>query len=189
MDYKKHIRDIKLDLITNKIKLEVSPPKIGGLFSFARPGNKVIRELLDNGAILTGSRAIKCYKANGNKILDRECDDWDFIVDEKTLFKICDKYKVSSDINRDSSGDYYVPIRNELVRFTQSYGGDIRVLKTNITLICKDEPAFTETKSGRIANLVYILDEKRKLSMGQFDRNPNKHDHDLKQIITRMYNL
>lgn len=189
MDYRKHIRDIKLDLLTNKIKLEVSPPKIGGLFSFARPGNKVVKDLLDSGAVLTGSRAIKCYKVNNREVLDRRCDDWDFIVDEKTLFKICDKYNVSKDISRDKSGDYYAPIRNELVRFTHSYGDDIRVLKTNITLICKDEPGFIETKLGKIANLAYILDEKSKLSMSDSGGYDNKHDIDLKQIITRLYNL
>ena len=202
MDYRKHLRDIKLDLITNKINLKISPPKIGGLFSFARPGNKIVKDLLKCGAVLTGSRALKCYEFDyGNNykpILSRKPDDWDFIVDEKTLFKICDKYKFSDGIKKDSSGDYYVSIDSHLVRVTSSYGGETRVLKTNITLICKDEPSTVETKSGRIANLSYILEEKYKLSSNYYNisnghvsqsgwsLSENKHDSDLKQIITRI---
>lgn len=200
MDYKKHIRDIKLDLITNRIILKTSPPKIGGLLSFIRPGTKVIKELLKCGSILTGSRALKCYEVNNKPILDRAADDWDFIVDEKTLFKICDKYKFSQGIKKDTDGDYYVSINSCAVRITHSYGRDTEVLKTNITLICKNEPGFIETKSGKIANLPYILDEKYKLSNSVACRymgvrtirviDPmDKHALDLKQIIARMYNI
>lgn len=198
MDYRKHIRDIKLDLVTNKINLKISPPKIGGLLSFARPGTKVVKELLKCGAVLTGSRALKCYELNDKPILGRKPDDWDFIVDEKTLFRICDKYKFSSGIQKDGDGDYYVTIDSCAVRITGSYGSDTRVLRTGITLICKDEPVSVETKNGKIASLSCILEEKYKLSLSYINGSrpvppgrdaENKHDHDLKQIITRFCSI
>jgi len=197
MDYRKYIRNIKLELLTNKIHLEVSPPHIGNYFSRLLSGNKIVKELLQCGAILTGSRALKCYQYKGNPVLNRKPDDWDFIVDEDTLFKICDKYKLSHDIKTNSSDDQVLYIKKQLVRFTHSYGGESQILPTNIHLICKDEPSFIQTKFGKIADLSYILDEKYKLTSKYLDskRGPiiiptfrydeNKHDLDLKQIITR----
>src|ERR1022692_2496997 len=170
-DYKRYLRDIKLDMISSRIEAgskkdpyKVNPPKIGGLFSFMRPGNKIVREILKCGGILTGSRALKCYQFNGKPLLYRKPDDWDFIVSEKTLFKIADKYNISNGIRRDADGDYNIHFNECLIRISHSYGGESRLMDTIITLICKDEPGSVETSGGKIANLGYILGEKFKLS-------------------------
>jgi hypothetical protein len=66
------------------------------------------------------------------------------------------------------------------------------LMDTIITLICKDEPGSIEIGGCKIANLSHILEEKFKLANAS---NPlmlnsdgytvdNKHDLDLKQIIT-----
>lgn len=192
MDYKRHFRDLKLDLISNKVDIKLNPPKVGGFFSL-RPGDKVVKDLLNSGAILTGSRALKLYTFNGKPLLDRKADDWDFIVNEETMFKICEKHN-EGDINI-KDGDYYVRIRKQKIRITQSYGGAIRILPTNITLIVKDEPDFNQTKNGKVASLLHILEEKYKLSShysnltiqsGAWMYDDNKHDEDLKKIIIRL---
>lgn len=192
MDYKRHFRDLKLDLISSKIDIKLNSPKVGGFFSL-RPGDRVVEDLLKSGAVLTGSRALKLYTFNGKPLLDRKADDWDFIVDEETMFKICEKHNVS-DV-KTQEGDYYVNIKKQRIRITQSYGGVLRVLPTNITLIVKSEPDFNQTKNGKVASLLHILEEKYKLSShftnsirpaGARMYDDNKHDEDLKKIIIRL---
>jgi hypothetical protein len=176
MNYKSYLRDLKIDSVYDSINLEVSSPKIE--FK-SRSGRKIIQDLFSMGAVLVGSRALVCYSIDGDPILDRKPDDWDFVANEEVLFKICDKYNLSRGIKIDNDGNSIIEIEKHLVKFTGDYGGSTRLFATDITIIVKDLPNFIDTKIGRISTLIEILNEKDKLG-------GEKHISDLKQIIIRL---
>ncbi len=57
-------------------------------FKFFTRKKKLIQELLSN-TILTGSRALYCYKIDGNFILNRKPKDWDFLMDDYSAYHFC----------------------------------------------------------------------------------------------------
>ena len=183
MNYPEYIRDIKLNLLMSDYKITINPTLRMSRFAFLRPGYKLIKNLTEMGAVLTGSRALKCYLINDKPLFDRKPNDWDFIVTEKMAMKICDEHGITSyDIK---PGKFIIPIGKNLILLRGSYG-DTRIMPTNIQLIVKDElPSYKEVNSIKIAELSYIIDEKYKL----ISKYENKHDHDLRQIIARFSNL
>ena len=184
MNYPEYIRDIKLNLLMSDHKITINPTRRMSRFAFLRPGYKLIKNLTEMGAVLTGSRALKCYSINDKPLFDRKPDDWDFIVTEKMAMKICDENGITSYVKK--RGKFIIPINKNLILLRGNYG-DTRIIPTNIQLIVKDElPSYKEVDSIKIANLSYIIDEKYKL----FSKHEvNKHEHDLRQMIARFSNL
>ena len=184
MNYPEYIRDIKLNLLMSDYKITINPTRRMGRFAFLRPGYKLIKDLTEMGAVLTGSRALKCYSINDKPLFDRKPDDWDFIVTEKMAMKICDEHGITTYDKK--PGKFIIPIGKNLILLRGSYG-NTRIIPTNIQLIVKDElPSYKERDSIKIADFSYIIDEKYKL-LSKYD--VNKHEHDLRQIIARFSNL
>ena len=151
-------------------------------FTFLRPGYGLVKQLIKMGAIVTGSRALKCYKINGKQLFDRKPRDWDFIVTEKMAMKICDEHGVTY---KDGS----IMVLKQMILFRDSSYGDSRVVPTDIQLIVKDElPEYREVDGIRFSELSHIIDEKYKLVSSK-GYHMNKHDEDLRQIIARFNNL
>ena len=184
MNYPEYIRDIKLNLLMSDYKITINPTLRMSRFAFLRPGYKLIKNLTEMGAILAGSRALKCYSINDKPLFDRKPNDWDFIVTEKMAMKICDEHGVTY---KDGS----IMVLKQMILFRDSCYGDSRVVPTNIQLIVKDElPEYREVDGIRFSELSHILDEKYKL-VGSLKGyvQMNKHDEDLRQMIARFSNL
>ena len=186
MNYPEYIRDIKLNLLMSDHKITINPTRRMSRFAFLRPGYKLIKNLTEMGAVLTGSRALKCYSINDKPLFDRKPDDWDFIVTEKMAMKICDEHGITT--YDKTPGRFIIPIGKNLILLRGSYG-DTRIIPTNIQLIVKDElPSYKEVNSIKIAEISYIIDEKYKL-ISKYPQFVNKHEHDLRQMIARFSNL
>jgi hypothetical protein len=182
MNYPEHIRDIKLNLLMSENTITIDPSKRKGKLTFLRPGYGLIKQLIKMGAIVTGSRALRCYNINGKQLFDRKPRDWDFLVTEQMAMKICDEHGV---IYKDGS----IMVFKQMILFRDSAYGDSRYFTTDIQLIIKDElPEYREVDGVRFSELSHIIDEKYKL-VSTYCNSMNKHDEDLRQIIARFNNL
>jgi hypothetical protein len=134
------------------------------------------------GAIVTGSRALRCYKINDKQLFDRKPRDWDFLVTEQMAMKICDEHGVTYE-------DGSITVLKQMILFRDTCYGDSRYFPTDIQLIIKDElPEYREVDGIRFSELSHIIDEKHKL-VSTYRNSMNKHDEDLRQIIARFNNL
>jgi hypothetical protein len=182
MNYPEHIRDIKLNLLMSENIITIDPSKRKGKLTFLRPGYSLIKQLIKMGAIVTGSRALRCYKINDKQLFDRKPRDWDFLVTEKMAMKICDEHGVTY---KDGS----IMVLKQMILFRDSCYGDSRYFTTDIQLIVKDElPEYREVDGIRFSELSHIIDEKYRLVSTHMN-SMNKHDEDLRQIIARFNNL
>lgn len=182
MNYPEHIRDIKLNLLMSDNIITIDPSRRKGKLTFLRPGYSLVKQLIKMGAIVTGSRALRCYNINGKQLFDRKPRDWDFLVTEKMAMKICDEHGVTY---KDGS----IMVLKQMILFRDSAYGDSRVFPTNIQLIVKDElPEYREVDDIKFSELSNIIDEKYKL-VSIYHNSINKHDQDLRQIIVRFNNL
>lgn len=178
MNYTEYIRDIKLNLIMSTYDITIDPRKRKNTFTFLKPGYSLVKKLIKNGAIITGSRALRCYQLNGKQLFDREPRDWDFLVTEELAMKICDENSITYE-------DDIIPVRKQMILFDTVYG-DARIIPTDIQIIVKSKlPEYKEVNGIKIAELSHIIDEKIKLVS---NKGMNKHDEDLRQIITRFNN-
>lgn len=185
MDFREYIRDIKLGILTGKYNIEIKSSNKRGFFSFLKPGYRLVNDIIDRGAILTGSRALKCYLVNGYPVLDRRPDDWDFVIDESTALKICDDYRVY-DYDKKVGQNFIIPINRQMILLRDSTYGDKRIVPVNINLIVVNEnPSHKIVDGVKFADFGYIIEEKNKLSNGEYN---SKHSDDLKQIIARIHN-
>jgi hypothetical protein len=187
MNYPEHIRDIKLNLLMSENTITIDPSKRKSKLTFLRPGYGLVKQLIKMGAIVTGSRALRCYQINGKQLFDRKPKDWDFIVTEKMAMKICDEQGVTYQDNS-------ITVMKQMILFRDTAYGDSRVVPTNIQLIVKDElPDYREVDGIRFSELSHIIDEKYKLVHPHHNSISgiilNKHDQDLRQIIARINNL
>jgi hypothetical protein len=187
MNYPEHIRDIKLNLLMSENTITIDSSKRKGKLTFLRPGYSLIKQLIKMGAIVTGSRALRCYNINGKQLFDRKPRDWDFLVTERMAMKICDEHGVTY---KDGS----IMVLKQMILFRDSCYGDTRYFTTDIQLIVKDElPEYREVDGIRFSELSHIIDEKHKLVSPHHNSISgiilNKHDEDLRQIIARFNNL
>ena len=182
MNYTEHIRDIKLNLLMSENSITIDTSRRKGKLTFLRPGYGLVKQLIKMGAIVTGSRALRCYKINDKQLFDRKPRDWDFLVTEKMAMKICDEHGTTY---KDGS----IMVLKQMILFRDSIYGDSRCIPTDIQLIIKDElPEYREVDGIRFSELSHIIDEKYKL-VSNYHNSMNKHDKDLRQIITRFNNL
>ena len=182
MNYPEHIRDIKLNLLMSENTITIDPTKRKGKLTFLRPGYSLVKQLIKMGAIVTGSRALRCYKINDKQLFDRKPRDWDFLVTEQMAMKRCDEHGVTYE-------DGSITVLKQMILFRDTCYGDSRYFPTDIQLIIKDElPEYREVDGVRFSELSHIIDEKHKL-VSTYHNSMNKHDEDLRQIIARFNNL
>jgi hypothetical protein len=161
VEIKSFVRDLNLNLITNSTKIEIDPSKrYCDKIRWFMPNRKLIASIIEAGGVLTGSRSLRCYKVNGEHILDRRTKDWDFIITQDIAFKICAHY----DIDIIPGIDKVISIKNQRAWRHPDYSESYRVGPVDVQMIIKEElPEFQEVNGVRFSSLTYILNEKVKL--------------------------
>ena len=161
VEMKSFVRDLNLNLLTNNAEIEIDPSKrYCDRFRWFMPNRKLIASIIKSGGILTGSRALRCYKVNGEYILDRRTKDWDFVVTQDIAFKICAQY----DINIIPGIDKVISVKNQRRYVHPAYSDAYRVGPVDVQMIIKDElPDYQMVKEIRFSSPSYVLNEKVKM--------------------------
>ncbi len=177
--FKSHMRDLSIDIVSNSTILSIDSNRRFDRWQFLRKNNKIIKYALSIGGVLTGSRALKCYKYKGKFLFDRKSRDWDILVTEDMIFKIADKFGFNYNLV-----DKSVLIQSDRWSSYSSYSSMPvgRILKNDINLIIKDELIdYNTVDDVKISKLLPILNSKKELSS-----NNRKHREDISKIITRI---
>lgn len=176
------VRDIKLKLINSDVTINTSELPGAFYFIFKR---RLIKDLLKIG-ILTGSRALKCYRIDGKKIINRKCNDWDFILSEKELIEFFRDNKIFNfELGR---AEYY--ITHSLMTFYGDYGSsDIEIIPCKINIFVKNCDNFIKKDGIKFATLPEIIDSKVKSSkdMTKTSDFRVKHRNDINNIFLNIY--
>ena len=194
-EMKSFVRDLSLNLLTNNHKIEIDVSKrYNDKIRWFMPSRKLIIHIIKSGGVLTGSRALRCYKINGKSILDRRTKDWDFIVTQEMAFKICDKF----DIGIIPGVDKVISVSNQRYWRHPDYSEAYRVGPVDVQLIIKDElPEYESVDGVNISPLQYIINEKMKLidelgdkvinssSISEERKELGKHLDDMTQTIIK----
>ena len=194
-EMKSFVRDLSLNLLTNNHKIEIDVSKrYNDKIRWFMPSRKLINHIIESGGVLTGSRALRCYKINGKSILDRRTKDWDFIVTQEMAFKICDKF----DIGIIPGVDKVISVSNQRYWRHPDYSEAYRVGPVDVQLIIKDElPEYESVDGVNISSLQYIINEKMKLidelgdkvinssSISEERKELGKHLDDMTQTIIK----
>jgi len=194
-EMKSFVRDLSLNLLTNNHKIEIDVSKrYNDKIRWFMPSRKLINHIIESGGVLTGSRALRCYKINGKSILHRRTKDWDFIVTQDMAFKICDNF----DIGIIPGVDKVISIDNQRYWRHPDYMEAYRVGPVDVQLIIKDELPEYETVDGvNVSSLQYIVNEKMKLidelgekvinssSISEERKELGKHLDDMTQVIIK----
>ena len=194
-EMKSFVRDLSLNLLTNNHKIEIDVSKrYNDKIRWFMPSRKLIIHIIESGGVLTGSRALRCYKINGKSILDRRTKDWDFIVTQEMAFKICDKF----DIGIIPGVDKVISVSNQRYWRHPDYSEAYRVGPVDVQLIIKDElPEYESVDGVNISSLQYIINEKMKLidelgdkvinssSISEERKELGKHLDDMTQTIIK----
>jgi len=189
------IRDLNLNLVTNNYKIQIEASRrYNTKFRFLVPSRKLIDTIIKHGGVLTGSKAFRCYKINGDYILERRSSDWDFVVTQEQAFKICNECKI---LNVPVIGDT-ISVKNQRHWRHPDYSEAYRVGVVDVQMIIKsDLPDFTEVSGIRFCNLPYLITSKitlvdelieyTQIHNKDLDASNNlqKHLDDLKQIIIK----
>jgi hypothetical protein len=192
---KSFVRDLNLNLITSNQNIEIDITKrYNDKIRWFMPNRNLISYIIECGGVLTGSRALRCYKINGDYILDRRTKDWDFIITQDMAFKICERF----DIDMIPNIDKVISIKNERAWRHPAYSESYRVGPVDVQMIIKEElPEYTEINGIRISSLPYILNEKVKVIDELYDIVQNrssisderkeigKHLDDMTRLIIR----
>ncbi len=193
LEIKSFVRDLNLNLITNNHKIEIDASKrYNDKIRWFMPSRKLINHIVESGGILTGSRALRCYKINGKTILDRRTKDWDFIVTQEMAFKICDKFNIGIIPGIDK----VISVSNERYWRHPDYMESYRVGPVDVQLIIKDElPEYESVGVINILSLQRIINEKMKIiedlsekvinSCFKDSKELGKHLDDMTQIIIK----
>jgi len=186
LEIKSQIRDINLQILTDKFDIECYPEKrYNTKFQFWYPKNRLIKNIIKSGAVLTGSRALKCYKVNDRFLLSRVTSDWDFLITKEMAYDICDSNSVSYNLV-----DKVISVQGQRYWSHPDYSESYRVGPVDIQMIIVDElPSYIEKNNIRIADFSQVLNEKINIiESSTKDEIISKHIEDLKQVIIR-YNL
>jgi hypothetical protein len=194
-EMKSFVRDLSLNLLTNNHKIEIdSSKRYNDKIRWFMPSRKLINHIIESGGVLTGSRALRCYKINGKSILDRRTKDWDFIVTQDMAFKICDNF----DIGIIPGVDKVISVSNQRYWRHPDYMEAYRVGPVDVQLIIKDElPEYESVDGVNVSSLQYIVNEKMKLidelgekvinssSISEERKELGKHLDDMTQVIIK----
>ncbi len=197
MDKKSLSRDIKIGISTGEYKVSVDTSNLFNDFFFiVNHKRKIIKFLFEIGAVLTGSRALDCYRINNKRIFNRKPKDWDFILTKKQFFKLCDKYKIYDfDIDRSS---YF--LNKSFATFSDGYGVDSYLFPCLIQIIIKDDEGYEEFNGMRFSKLENLINSKISLSDKPIDLKENfisykrlesskKHINDINNLIVNINSL
>lgn len=191
-EIKTFVRDINLTLLSSskKVDIDISKRYCDKIRLFM-PNRKLIKYVTDIGGVLTGSRALRCFKIDGKQIFDRRSKDWDFVVTTEMAFNICNKF----DISVIPGVDKVISIKGQRHWRHPAYSDSYRVGPVDVQLIIKDElPGYKEIKGVRIANFGYTIAQKsimidemieEKGGSWRVGDELNKHIEDMTQLIIK----
>lgn len=188
-DIKSFVRDLNLNIITDNQKIEIDTSKrYNDRVRWLMPNRSLISYIIECGGVLTGSRALRCFKVNDKYLLDRRTKDWDFIITQDMAFKICERF----DINIIPNVDKVISVKKQRRYVYPAYSDSYRVGPVDVQMIIKEElPEYTEISAIRISSLSYILNEKVQLidelyKNSSTDREEiTKHLEDMTRLIIR----
>ena len=162
------------------------------------PNRKLISSIIKAGGVLTGSRSLRCYKVNGEHILDRRTKDWDFVVTQDIAFKICAQYNIDTIPGIDK----VISVKNQRAWRHPAYSDSYRVGPVDVQMIIKEElPEFQEVNGIRFSSLSYVLNEKVKMidelyslsqnssSISEERKEIGKHLEDMTRLIIKFNSL
>jgi len=198
-EMKSFVRDLNLNLITNSNKIEIDPSKrYCDKIRWFIPNRKLISSIIKAGGVLTGSRSLRCYKVNGEHILDRRTKDWDFVVTQDIAFKICAQYNIDTIPGIDK----VISVKNQRAWRHPAYSDSYRVGPVDVQMIIKEElPEFQEVNGIRFSSLSYVLNEKVKMidelyslsqnssSISEERKEIGKHLEDMTRLIIKFNSL
>lgn len=191
-EIKTFVRDINLTLLSSskKVDIDISKRYCDKIRLFM-PNRKLIKYVTEIGGVLTGSRALRCFKIDGKQMFDRHTYDWDFIVTPEMAFNICNKF----DISIIPAIDKVISIKGQRYWRHPAYSDSYRVGPVDVQLIIKDElPGYKEIKGVRIANFGYTIAQKSLLIDEMIEEKGgswrvgdevNKHIEDMTQLIIK----
>ena len=112
--------------------------KLFNFFYFINRKDRIAKWLLDNGAILTGSRVLEVTYINDNKLLQRNSSDYDFIINRDILQDFIDRYcdDISMVIGKDPK---YVKIGSHNMLYYDNYTDERYITGYYIDLIVDDD--------------------------------------------------
>jgi len=185
-----YIRNIKLELLTNsdltesfETKIDISR-RFNNKIRLFYPNKKLINVITEVGGVLTGSRAIKCHLLNGRPLLDRKCNDWDFVVTQDMAFDICSRMNINVIPNIGNT----ISVEKQRYWVHPTYSDSYRVGVVDVHMIIRENlPSFIESEKIRISEFGYALSNKisllEDLKKSSNINEYNKHLDDLTQII------
>lgn len=185
-----YIRNIKLEFLTNSELTESLETQVDISRRFNNktrlfyPNKKLINVITEIGGVLTGSRAIKCHLLNGRPLLDRRCNDWDFVVTQDMAFDICSRMNINVIPNIGNT----ISVEKQRYWAHPSYSESYRVGIVDVHMIIRENlPPFTVSNKIRISEFGYALSNKISL-LDELKNSSNtdeysKHLDDLTQII------
>lgn len=191
-EIKTFVRDINLTLLSSskKVDIDISKRYCDKIRLFM-PNRKLIKYVTEIGGVLTGSRALRCFKIDGKQMFDRRSKDWDFVVTTEMAFNICNKF----DISVIPGVDKVISIKGQRHWRHPAYSDAYRVGPVDVQLIIKDElPGYKEIKGVRIANFGYTIAQKsimidemieEKGGSWRVGDELNKHIEDMTQLIIK----
>lgn len=191
-EIKTFVRDINLTLLSTSKKVDVDISKrYCDKIRFFMPNRKLIKYVTEIGGVLTGSRALRCFKIDGKQMFDRRSKDWDFVVTQEMAFNICNKFNISII----PGVDKVISIKGQRHWRHPDYSEAYRVGPVDVQLIIKDElPGYKEIKGVRIANFGYTIAQKsimidemiqEKGGTWRVGDELNKHIEDMTQLIIK----
>lgn len=180
-EYNSFIRSIKLENILNDNKLSIVQPK-KSMFSFLYwRGRKKLKELMDLGGVIVGSRALKFYHYNEVPLLDRKCDDWDIVLTKNALMKFCASNKIY-DFNHSSSVIRCNFNTGIFIGYNSYSPRKDYMFEYEFDLIAKDElPEFTQIGNYRICKLQDCL--KYKIDLIEKDYVASNLEYESKNVL------
>ena len=190
-EIKTFVRDINLTLLSSSKKVDVDISRRYCEIRLLMPNRKLIKYITEIGGVLTGSRALRCFKIDGKQMFDRRSKDWDFVVTTEMAFNICNKF----DISIIPGVDKVISIKGQRYWRHPDYSDSYRVGPVDVQLIIKDElPGYKEIKGVRIANFGYTIAQKsimidemieEKGGSWRVGDELNKHIEDMTQLIIK----
>ena len=191
-EIKTFVRDINLTLLSSSKKIDIDISKrYHKKIRLFMPNRKLINYVTHTGGVLTGSRALRCFKIDGKQMFDRRSKDWDFVVTSEMAFNICNKFGISTI----PGVDKVISIKGQRHWRHPAYSDSYRVGPVDVQLIVKDElPGYKEVKGVRIANFGYTIAQKSIMIDELSEKHGgtwrvgdeiNKHIEDMTQLIIK----
>lgn len=181
------VRDLNLEIISNDVQVEFDINRRYKWTQRFKPNWKLIKYATENGAILTGSRALSCYTVDGKRILDRKLRDFDFIITRSMAIQFCNEFNFKYDITKD-----FIEVRGHYWDSHSVYGTYTRYIPCDVHFIIVDDidmPEYNEKNGVKIATISYIINNK--LNMLRELKNNlanNRYNNNIKADLEKHFN-